>query len=704
MFSHDDKECEIWLKSKGALTAEHQQFGHWIRANPFGSNRSRSIEVKGFEPRQPRSRGRPEQRKDGVFEQGVQSNEGICPGGGEETETAAAKAKDINQNVSVSNKGTGFRGLSDFEAKIAEIDKEISLNQPLSNPGDLANEQQTNGNFLGGDERGDPTDNIEGLLSLQSAQIPQSMDCQSREVGVLGSTTGQLATDGEKKCAKVENNETIKVSGELGKIGIGPGPQSEEKKGQWTRIINRSNSALREEVMHGAVGIKRKAKEIEGSEESNTEKEKKQKTEEETKKLTRLWFYSRGSFRSPNALSILNKCGLKSKAAMTQSKVLGKLFLQIRPCLELFRMLIIVKPSCKSGLKGEVAELLRMEEKMWHQRSDVHWIVSRDKNTSYFHNRASQRFPRNSILELKDPQGRLYSGNEEVSGMIVDSPILHLTPESTLDSLIDPATGWWNINLIDWCFHPPDAKLIKSLPLSSIPQLDTLVWSFEKLGNYSVKSGYKLLCELHNLDINRPQVSESQKGFWKSIWKLKVPGKIKQFLWRACTNSLPTKDNLLKRKILHESACPRCTGEPESVVHALWSCACDKAVWDMDFDWVDRSSTAMDSFSEVFQKVQARPASVPLFTATAWSIWYQRNKTRLQDNPLPLRNVAGFARNYLSEFRGMDRPCVQREWAGPHRWIPPVSDIVKINYDGAIFGLSTGLVSTGLGPTRTQPD
>ncbi|KAK7841455.1 hypothetical protein CFP56_015430 [Quercus suber] len=297
MFSHDDKECEIWLKSKGALTAEHQQFGHWIRANPFGSNRSRSIEVKGFEPRQPRSRGRPEQRKDGVFEQGVQSNEGICPGGGEETETAAAKAKDINQNVSVSNKGTGFRGLSDFEAKIAEIDKEISLNQPLSNPGDLANEQQTNGNFLGGDERGDPTDNIEGLLSLQSAQIPQSMDCQSREVGVLGSTTGQLATDGEKKCAKVENNETIKVSGELGKIGIGPGPQSEEKKGQWTRIINR------------------------------------------------------GSFRSPNALSILNKCGLKSKAAMTQSKVLGKLFLQIRPCLELFRMLIIVKPSCKSGVR-----------------------------------------------------------------------------------------------------------------------------------------------------------------------------------------------------------------------------------------------------------------------------------------------------------------------------------------------------------------
>ena len=71
-------------------------------------------------------------------------------------------------------------------------------------------------------------------------------------------------------------------------------------------------------------------------------------------------------------------------------------------------------------LKGEVAELLRMEEKMWQQRSHVHWMVSGDKNTSYFHNRASQRFRRNNISELRDRQGRLTSGNDEVSRMIVE--------------------------------------------------------------------------------------------------------------------------------------------------------------------------------------------------------------------------------------------------------------------------------------------
>ena len=135
---------------------------------------------------------------------------------------------------------------------------------------------------------------------------------------------------------------------------------------------------------------------------------------------------------------------------------------------------------------------------------------------------------------LPSPEGR------------INSPVSHLALDSTVDSLINSATGWWNINLIDLCFYPFEAKLIKSLPLCSTPQPDTLVWRSEKLGSYSVKSGYKLLYELHTLDKNNPQVSESQKGFWKSIWKLKVPGKIKHFLWKACTNSLPTKENLLK--------------------------------------------------------------------------------------------------------------------------------------------------------------
>lgn len=48
MLLHDEKECEVWLKSKGTLIGEHKPFGHWIRASPFGPGRRQVIEVKGF--------------------------------------------------------------------------------------------------------------------------------------------------------------------------------------------------------------------------------------------------------------------------------------------------------------------------------------------------------------------------------------------------------------------------------------------------------------------------------------------------------------------------------------------------------------------------------------------------------------------------------------------------------------------------------
>ena len=71
-------------------------------------------------------------------------------------------------------------------------------------------------------------------------------------------------------------------------------------------------------------------------------------------------------------------------------------------------------------LKSEVNEFLHMEEQMWQQKSHTHGLVSGDSNTKYFHNRASQCFRRNSISELRDSDGVLASGEENVLAMIVD--------------------------------------------------------------------------------------------------------------------------------------------------------------------------------------------------------------------------------------------------------------------------------------------
>lgn len=49
-------------------------------------------------------------------------------------------------------------------------------------------------------------------------------------------------------------------------------------------------------------------------------------------------------------------------------------------------------------------------------------------------------------------------------------------PEATVSELINQPSSRWNIQLIDRCFHPPNAARIKALPLCSTPQLDVLIW------------------------------------------------------------------------------------------------------------------------------------------------------------------------------------------------------------------------------------
>ncbi|KAK9988503.1 hypothetical protein SO802_028742 [Lithocarpus litseifolius] len=273
----------------------------------------------------------------------------------------------------------------------------------------------------------------------------------------------------------------------------------------------------------------------------------------------------------------------------------------------------------------------------------------------------------------------------------VISPQNFLAPDSTVDTLIDAHTGWWNSHLIDLCFYPPEAALIKSLPLCSVPQPDILIWPKENSGIYSVKSGYKSLMDSATLDTIRPSISATQKSFWKSIWNLNVPGKIKHFLWRACTNSLPSKENLKKRAIPIDPTCHLCSRENESILHALWGCEKVQTVWATDFGWVDKNTAAAGSFSDLVQLIREKPHTFPLFSITAWSLWHHRNKSRLQVPSLPLVQIGVFAQDYLRSFKTRVSQASHSTGSGhpsQKHWLPPPPECFKANFDGAMFNES----------------
>nr|POF09816.1 hypothetical protein CFP56_67424 [Quercus suber] len=186
-------------------------------------------------------------------------------------------------------------------------------------------------------------------------------------------------------------------------------------------------------------------------------------------------------------------------------------------------------------LKSEIQDLLRMEEKLWQQRSHDHWMVLGDSNSKYFHNRATQRFRKNKISELRNSEGVLMSGDSNVSSMMI---------------------GYYS-------------KLFTTFEPSNIEEVVQFTNRVVTDEMSTVKSGYRFLHEWQGLDGFRGQVSDDQKRFWKSIWRIKVPGKIKHFIWKACSNSLPTKENLLRRRVLQDSVCHLCDRELEDVFHAL---------------------------------------------------------------------------------------------------------------------------------------
>ena len=69
-------------------------------------------------------------------------------------------------------------------------------------------------------------------------------------------------------------------------------------------------------------------------------------------------------------------------------------------------------------------------------------------------------------------------------------------------------------------------------------------------GLYTMKAGYKLLVN-DELNSNGGASSGSMpKGSWKGLWQLKTPNRIKNLLWCANSDALPTRVNLVKWKSL----------------------------------------------------------------------------------------------------------------------------------------------------------
>jgi hypothetical protein len=76
-----------------------------------------------------------------------------------------------------------------------------------------------------------------------------------------------------------------------------------------------------------------------------------------------------------------------------------------------------------------------------------------------------------------------------------------------------------------------------------------------------------------------PEIS-AIKTVWKTTWKLKIPSKVKKFVWGVLHGILPLKSILCNRHIGPSGECPICGIHAEDILHLLFTCDPAKEIWE----------------------------------------------------------------------------------------------------------------------------
>ena len=263
----------------------------------------------------------------------------------------------------------------------------------------------------------------------------------------------------------------------------------------------------------------------------------------------------------------------------------------------------ICKPKSMGGLglkKFSLINQAMVAKQFWRISRNPNFLMARAFKANYF--------PRSSIHECtpkphhswiwrgivnqknpKPKEGRWWIGKGS------DIPLTHQAwypcpsqnldnsnlPTKTVADLINYSNGTWKSDLVRSIYPYPISEDIMSNPISRTGSVsDKLFWKYSNSGVFKVRKAYKLLQDDTSLSVSNHHNSTSiPENIWYLIWKVKLPLKIGNFIWKLMHNSLPTFLALTERGITNTSTCPLCNSDEESTSHLFLYCSFARAMW-----------------------------------------------------------------------------------------------------------------------------
>uniref|UniRef100_A0A803PQX4 RNase H type-1 domain-containing protein n=1 Tax=Cannabis sativa TaxID=3483 RepID=A0A803PQX4_CANSA len=234
-----------------------------------------------------------------------------------------------------------------------------------------------------------------------------------------------------------------------------------------------------------------------------------------------------------------------------------------------------------------------------------------------------------------------------------------------VSALVKTTINEWDEEVLRDVLTERDYKLVIAIPLSQTSMEDKWHWYKEYTGLFSVRSACQLIQDSKPVN-GQPDNS----GFWRCLWQLKVPPKVKNFLWRACTNCLPTCFQLSLGKVPIEVKCPICHGETETILHILVECPFSYNCWRTAA--ISQIASAATSFAGWFDdglKLWKKEEQIGA-TMLCWSIWNNRNNSVWNSKQ---------SSSFISPSgHGQQGRFIEH-------WTKPNDPYINVNVDGAIF-------------------
>ncbi|XP_042950241.1 uncharacterized protein LOC122282348 [Carya illinoinensis] len=247
---------------------------------------------------------------------------------------------------------------------------------------------------------------------------------------------------------------------------------------------------------------------------------------------------------------------------------------------------------------------------------------------------------------------------------------------SKVSSLIFEDLHCWNESLVGDVFSREEAAMICSIPLSWQGGEDEMMLGFTKDGRFSVRSAYHL-----------------GNALGKSM-----------FVWKALKSILPTRQNLVQRKIIEDATCPICQRGEETICHVQWSCPAASDVWAESGSGLQKWPSEEKDFYVLWSEMQTRLQQSKLeeVSMILRGLWTRRNMMFFEskfDSPRKVLNVA------MTSLQSFQEACAAlNNMKGSHvqirkniKWKPPDEGVSKVNFDAAIdknnFKLGLGIVA-----------